>query len=77
MSLAATQPQPNQQLCAGKIAHPCPEEMSETIVSSFTCGATSLLQLSDQIGTHVPTRNEGIRPAAACLKIVTLDTERS
>ena len=27
--------------------------------------------------THVPTRNEGIRPAAACLKIVTLDTERS
>jgi len=27
--------------------------------------------------TQVPTRNEGIRPAAACLKIVTLDTERS
>ena len=27
--------------------------------------------------THVPTRNDGIRPAAACLKIVTLDTERS
>jgi hypothetical protein len=26
--------------------------------------------------TQVPTRNEGIRPAAACLKIVTLDTER-
>jgi hypothetical protein len=27
--------------------------------------------------TQVPTRNEGIRPAAACLKIVTLDTERN
>lgn len=27
--------------------------------------------------TQVPIRNEGIRPAAACLKIVTLETERS
>jgi len=27
--------------------------------------------------TQVPTRNEGIRPEAACLKIVTLDTERN
>ena len=27
--------------------------------------------------THVPILKHGIRPAAACLKIVTLDTERS
>jgi len=26
--------------------------------------------------THVPIRNDGIRPAAACLKIVTSDTQR-
>jgi len=26
--------------------------------------------------TQVPTRNDGMRPAAACLKIVTLDTKR-
>jgi hypothetical protein len=27
--------------------------------------------------THVPILKHGMRPAAACLKIVTLDTERS
>jgi len=35
-------------------------------------------QLATALGsnrTQVPTRNDGMRPAAACLKIVTLETE--
>jgi hypothetical protein len=37
-------------------------------------------QLATALGsnrTQVPTRNDGMRPAAACLKIVTLETEKS
>jgi hypothetical protein len=63
------------QVCIG--LSDCPRVAAEMFVIFLHCDLSHCATALGSNLTHVPTRNEGIRPAAACLKIVTLDTKRS
>jgi hypothetical protein len=46
-------------------------------ILAFHCWRNQFATALGSNRTQVPIRNDGMRPAAACLKIVTFDTERN
>src|ERR1017187_5781431 len=75
--LAATLPT-SERLCVDKIARNCRLEKTgmRPKCRVFYMRRNQVATARGSNRTQVPTRNEGILPAAACLKIVTSETQR-